>query len=171
MLAPREKLWPAAPLIVTEALDALNVSPADVLLDLGSGDGVALFAAASRGARAVGFEIVAERAAASRAEAISRGFAELVTVHTQNALDAPVEALNVSKVYLYLIARGLRLVLPLLRRAAAVRPSRTIDVATVLYSFDKESAGVELLETRKIKLSEIATTPIFLYRVHAVADP
>lgn len=41
-----------------EAFDELyKIGPDDVLLDLGSGDGVVLRAAASRGARAVGYEL------------------------------------------------------------------------------------------------------------------
>jgi hypothetical protein len=166
MLAPRDKLWPASPALVEASLDLLGVRAGDVLWDLGSGDGVALFAAAARGARAVGFEIVAARAAASRAAAAARGLGAAVAVVTGNALDADPRAAPPSKVYLYLIARGLRLVLPLLRRAAAARGA-PLDVLTVLYAFEAGAPGVALVERRKVALSATNETPIYLWRVSA----
>ena len=174
MLAPRAKLWPAAPPLVEEALDLLGVTHADVVGDFGSGDGVALFAAAARGARAVGWEIVEDRAEASRIESSARGFADRIQVITGNALDADVAdcvggggGVHLTKVYLFLIARGLRLVAPLLRRAATLRPGGVIDVVTVLYKFEADLGGVELQETRHA--SDAARTPLYRYTVSAVA--
>jgi len=165
MLAPRAKLWPAAPALVEAALDLLRLAPGDVLADFGSGDGVALLAAAARGARAVGWEIVPERAEASRAAAAARGLAARVDVVTGNALDAEPEGARApTKVYLFLIARGLRLLLPLLRRAAAARGA-PLDVVTVLYAFEAGAPGVELVATAAAP--DTARTPLYLYRVGA----
>jgi hypothetical protein len=169
MLAPRLKLWPAAPTLVEEALDLLNVTPVDIVGDFGSGDGVALFASAARGARAIGWEIVEDRAEASRVEAIARGLAHQIQIITGNALDADVDGagvLQLSKVYLFLIARGLRLVVPLLRRAAALRPNGVIDVVTVLYKFDTDIEGIHLVETRRA--TDTARTPLYRYTVAAL---
>jgi hypothetical protein len=164
MLAPRAKLWPAAPSLVDEALDLLGVSSGDVVGDFGSGDGVALFAAAALGARAIGWEIVADRAEASRVEADARGISDRVQVITGNALDADASIVNgLSKVYLFLIQRGLRLVAPLLLQAASKRPNGVLHVVTVLYKFDADVKGVRLVETRRA--TDTARTPLFLYAV------
>jgi cyclopropane fatty-acyl-phospholipid synthase-like methyltransferase len=43
--------------MVEDMLDAANLSPSDTLVDLGSGDGRLVIAAAKRGAHAVGYEV------------------------------------------------------------------------------------------------------------------
>ena len=167
MLAPRETLWPAHPLLVTAALDLLGLGPGHTLADLGCGDGPALLAAAARGARAVGWEIHEQRAAALREEVARRGLEGSVMVVTGNALEAELGPHRVTHVYLYLIARGLRLVLPLLRRAAAALPGGVLPVVTVLYQFE----GLVPLRTVKVDTSPVARTPVFLYEVHAERAP
>lgn len=42
---------------VNEALDLLNLKPGDLLVDLGSGDGVVLVEAAKRGIKSIGYEL------------------------------------------------------------------------------------------------------------------
>jgi hypothetical protein len=166
MLAPRDKLWACAPALAEAACDLLCVDARSTLVDLGSGDGAALFAAAGRGARAVGFEIVADRAERCRVEALARGLA--IDVVTGNALDAEASPLfRPSHVFLYLIARGLRLVYPVLKRAAAATPGG-LRVCTCLYAFPEDvlaQQGIELLETRRVTLSETARTPLYLYLI------
>ncbi len=205
MLAPREKLWPAHPALVEAALDLLGVaSPAHILGDFGCGDGPALFAAAARGARAVGWEIHAERAAALAGEVARRGLGASITVIAGNALEARFEGEGEGEgapppaaaggggepgaaaaagaaapaapgaagavaaplpthVYLYLIARGLRLMLPILRRVAARQPGGVLRVVTALYAIE----GLAPLAVQRVSTAGEGRTPLYLYEVGA----
>ena len=168
MLAPQAKLWPASEAVAGAALELLRLRPEDVLADFGCGNGVALFLAVQRfGCRgAVGYEINAERALATRAAAAAAGLVSRVAVHAQNALDADASGRDgVSAVYLYLIARGLALILPLLRRLAAAQPARALRVATVLYRIPGEAH----VEMRKVFSGpgNAVMTQIYLYSISA----
>ena len=167
MLAPREKLWPAHPLLVEAALDMLAVSgPECLVADFGCGDGPALFGAAARGCRAIGWEVHQARAAALAAEVQARGLGGSITVIAGNALEADFDAPGASvpsHVYLYLIARGLRLMLPTLRLLAARQPSGTLPVVTALYSIE----GLTPVEVRRVTTGEGVRTPLYLYSVAA----
>jgi hypothetical protein len=170
MLAPQAKLWPASDAVAGAALELLRLSPEDVLADYGCGNGVALLLAVQRfGCRgAVGYEINAERALATRAAVAAAGLAARVAVHAGNALEAETTD-GVTCVYLYLIARGLGLMLPLLRRLAALQPARTLRVATVLYRIPGEAH----LEMRKVYSGTggLVMTQIYLYRISADDAP
>lgn len=161
MLAPRNKLWPSNPKIVELSLDLLGLKAKDHLADWGCGDGPALFGAAERGATASGWEIHEERATKLREKVASRGLEGVIHVHTGNALEAslPTDP-PITHVYLFLIARGLRLMLPLLRKAAALLPNQTLPVVTVLYSME----GLTPVETRKCPETK---TPYHLYLIKA----
>ena len=188
MLAPREKLWPAHPALVEAALDLLGVaSPGHVLGDFGCGDGPALFAAAARGARAVGWEVHAERAAALAGEVARRGLGASITVVAGNALEARFEgetALGAEEaaagpgggagggagavaaplpthVYLYLIARGLRLMLPILWRVAARQPGGRLRVVSALYAIE----GLVPLAVQRVSTAGEGRTPLYLYEL------
>src|SRR5687768_3635125 len=55
--AGKDVVWvPTPPQLVEKMLDMAAVTPQDVVMDLGSGDGRNIIAAAKRGARAVGVE-------------------------------------------------------------------------------------------------------------------
>ena len=181
MLAPRDKLWPAHPLLVEAALDLLGLpaacTPETIVGDFGCGDGPALFAAAARGCRAIGWEIHGERAAQLAAEVTARGLGGSITVVEGNALDARFsgegdegseggEAVPApTHVFLYLIARGLRLMLPILRRLASLQPSATLPVVTALYQIE----GLTPVEVKKVSTSEVNRTPLYLYSITAAA--
>jgi len=160
MLAPRNKLWPSNPKIVELALDLLGLREGDHLADFGCGDGPALFAGCARGAAgASGWEIHEERAKKLKEEVAARGLEGVIRVHTCNALEASLpEDPPITHVYLFLIARGLRLMLPLLRKAAGLLPSQTLPVVTVLYSME----GMTPVETRKCPETK---TPYYLYMI------
>ena len=169
MLAPRDKLWPAHPALVEAALDLLGVRGApSVLADFGCGDGPALFGAVARGARAIGWEIHAPRAAALAQEVAQRGLGGSITVVQGNALDAAFSAgggETPTHVFLYLIARGLRLMLPILRQLAALQPSGALPVVTALYSIE----GLTPLEIRRVSTSGASRTPLYLYSISAAS--
>jgi hypothetical protein len=170
MLAPQAKLWPASDEVAAAALSLLSLSPDDVLADFGCGSGVALLLAVQRfGCRgAVGYEINAERALATRAAVAAAGLAGRVAVHARNALEADDGAADgTTCVYLYLIARGLALLLPLLRRIAARQPGRALRVVSVLYRIPGERHA----EMRKVYSGAggLVMTQLYLYSIAADA--
>lgn len=160
MLAPREKLWAAPPAVVDAALRALRLTAADVLADYGCGDGVALLAAASTyGCKCVGYEIHEERAKALQGTVEARALGHVVSVKAANALDAPTDD-GVTAVYLYLIERGLTLMLPLLRRLA-VANGGTLRLVTVLYRLP----GVDHEGVERVQVSDLVRTPLYTYTI------
>jgi hypothetical protein len=160
MLAPTVKLWPASDAVADAAVGLLDLGPSDTLVDYGCGNGVALFAAIRAGAgRAVGYELHGPRAAETAAAAAAAGLSDRIAVHAMNALDAPPG--EATAVYLYLIGRGLSMMLPLLRAAAASAPGRTLRVATVLYRIP----GVPHARAIKVFTSAVAMTPVYLYAI------
>ena len=172
MLAPQAKLWPASDEVASAALELLRLQPGDVLADYGCGNGVALLLAVQRfGCRgAVGYEINVERALATRAAVAAAGLADRVAVHARNALDADASGADgTTCVYLYLIARGLSLILPLLRRIAALQPARTLRVVSVLYRIP----GERHIEMRKVYSGAggLVMTQIYLYSIGAEPPP
>lgn len=63
----KDVVWvPTPSALVEKMLDMAKVSPADVVMDLGSGDGRNVIAAAKRGARAIGVEFNADMVTLSR---------------------------------------------------------------------------------------------------------
>ncbi len=72
----KDVVWvPTVPALVDKMLDMAQVTPHDVVYDLGSGDGRTVIAAARRGARAVGIEYDANMVALSRKNAEREGVA------------------------------------------------------------------------------------------------
>ena len=160
MLAPRKKLWSSPPQVAKAACDLLGLEPGDVLADFGCGDAVALVTAAGHvGCRAIGWEIDSPRAAAASARVAELGLSDLVKIHAGNALEA--DPTGITSVFLYLIERGLRMVLPLLGRIAAALPASTpLRVVTVLYRLPVPLVPTEI---RHVQLSTDVRFPLFLY--------
>jgi precorrin-6B methylase 2 len=72
----KDVVWvPTVPALVDKMLDMAQVTPNDVVFDLGSGDGRTVIAAAKRGARAVGIEYDANMVALSQKNAAQAGVA------------------------------------------------------------------------------------------------
>ncbi len=65
--AGKDVVWvPTPPELVEKMLDMAKVTPSDLVMDLGSGDGRNIVAAAKRGARAIGVEFNPDMVALSR---------------------------------------------------------------------------------------------------------
>jgi hypothetical protein len=76
----RDVIWvPTAQTMVDRMLDMAKVTPSDVVMDLGSGDGRTVITAAKRGATAVGIEFNPDMVALSRANAEKAGVAGRAT--------------------------------------------------------------------------------------------
>lgn len=77
-----------------------NVTPADVVYDLGCGDGALCIAAAKRGARAFGFDMDSVRIAAAKVAAQEAGVSDLCTFEQKDALTVDLRAATVVSLYL-----------------------------------------------------------------------
>lgn len=160
MLAPRDTLWSAHPEVLDGALGLLRLTKDDVFADYGCGDGRVLLAAAKGvGCRCVGYEINAERAAGVTAAVAAEGLSDLVTVHANNALEADFS--EPSAVFLFLIKRGLRVILPYLNTAAVARPGG-VRVVTALYKFPDHVVPVRV---ESVAVSADLKIPLYLYQL------
>jgi protein-L-isoaspartate O-methyltransferase len=121
------------PDVVDRMLTLAGVTPADVVYDLGSGDGrIPIAAAAKFGARGVGIEIDPKLVDEARANARAAGVDRLVEFRLQDALTADVSPATV--VTLYVLASGNAKLRPLLTRQ--LRPGARI----VSHAFSMGSA-------------------------------
>ena len=75
--AGKDVVWVPTPLVLVEKmLDMARVTPRDFVMDLGSGDGRNIIAAAKRGARALGVEYNPDMVELSRRNAAREGVAD-----------------------------------------------------------------------------------------------
>jgi SAM-dependent methyltransferase len=86
--------------VIDAMLDLAEVSEADTVYDLGSGDGRVLLAAAGRGARAVGVEIDPELVERSRQRVREAGLAERVSVRRGDIFKQNLGGATVLTMYL-----------------------------------------------------------------------
>jgi cyclopropane fatty-acyl-phospholipid synthase-like methyltransferase len=123
-------IWVASDLdVVTAMLEAARVGPADVVYDLGCGDGRIVIAAAARhGARGVGVDLDAALIREAQANARRAGVTDRVTFLVQDLFDTDVSAASV--VALYLSPEVNRRLRPKLRRE--LRPGARV----VSHDFD-----------------------------------
>ena len=133
-LAPQKVLWSTPAPAIARALEELQLTPHDKLLDIGCGDGRTLVEAARRcGCRAVGYESQPERAEEARCRVTEAGLSDRVYVVTGNAMDVLQSVLveeEVTACFLFLSDRGNARLLPFLRKNPT--PLR---VASWLYPF------------------------------------
>jgi precorrin-6B methylase 2 len=81
-------------------LDLAKVSPADVVMDLGSGDGRNIIAAAKRGARAIGVEFNPQMVELSRQNAVKAGVADKATFIEGDMYEADISKASVLALFL-----------------------------------------------------------------------
>lgn len=161
MLAPRKKLWSTPGEALELAIDLLNIHDGDVVYDIGCGDGNFLTMAAKRlpASRFVlkGVEIEAERAALAEQRVRSQcGPDADVSILASNALE--VDYSDGTCFFMYLIPRGLRLILPLLRKIP-----HPIRIVTFMNPF------VDIPPTKEFKVSSLGHAesqwPLFYYEL------
>jgi len=76
----KDVVWvPSPQALVDKMLDMAKVTPQDIVMDLGSGDGRTVITAAKRGARAFGVEYNPDMVALSKASAVKEGVADKAT--------------------------------------------------------------------------------------------
>lgn len=94
--------------VVAAMLDLAELAPSDYLIDLGSGDGRIVVAAAQRGARALGVDIDPARVSEGYAAAQLAGVGPRTSFRRQDIFDTPIREADVVTTYL-LPAINLRL--------------------------------------------------------------
>ena len=107
----KDVVWvPTRPALVERMLDLANVTPRDVVFDLGSGDGRMVIAAAKRGARAVGVEYEPDMVALARRNAAAAGVADRATFVQGDMYEADISQATV--LALFLLPANLRRLAP-----------------------------------------------------------
>ena len=99
--AGKDVVWVPTPQeLVEKMLDMAKVTPQDIVIDLGSGDGRNVIAAAKRGARAYGFEFNPEMVALSRRRAQEAGVADRATFIEGDMYEADISKATVLALFL-----------------------------------------------------------------------
>eukprot|EP00743_Colponemidia_sp_Colp-15_P005751 GILK01006181.1.p1 GENE.GILK01006181.1~~GILK01006181.1.p1 ORF type:complete len:196 (-),score=19.34 GILK01006181.1:241-795(-) len=140
---------------VVSLLTLLDITPQDVIYDLGCGDGRVVLEAAKRwAARGVGIDLneslVARAAAKAQAEGISS-----VEFRTGDIFDPTLDLSSASVVFLYLLPEGLERVRPILDGLAEKGQLRAVVASTWPLK------GSSMHEQR------IAELEAYLYRTHS----
>ena len=99
--AGKDVVWVPTPQeLVEKMLDMAKVTPQDLVIDLGSGDGRNVIAAAKRGARAIGFEFNPDMVALSRRKAKEAGVADRATFVEGDMFEADISKATVLALFL-----------------------------------------------------------------------
>jgi SAM-dependent methyltransferase len=97
----KDAVWvPTPPALVEKMLDMARVTAADYVIDLGSGDGRNVIAAAMRGARALGVEYDAALIDVSRRDAARAGVADLARFVQGDLYEADLSGATVLMLFL-----------------------------------------------------------------------
>lgn len=137
----KDVVWvPTSPELVELMLDMANVTPQDFVMDLGSGDGRNITAAARRGARARGVEFNPDMVAVSRRLAREAGVADRAEFVQGDMYAADISQATV--LALFLLPQNLE---QLKDKFLALRPGTRI----VLNTFTLD--GWEPVETRRLE--------------------
>lgn len=99
--AGKDVVWvPTPPALVEKMLDMANVTPQDYVMDLGSGDGRNIIAAAKRGARALGVEFNADMVELSKRQAAAEGVGDKATFVQGDMYEADISQATVLALFL-----------------------------------------------------------------------
>ncbi|MEX0267913.1 cyclopropane-fatty-acyl-phospholipid synthase family protein [Leptolyngbyaceae cyanobacterium UHCC 1019] len=141
---------PTPPAVLEGMLDLLQVTPQDVIYDLGCGDGRILIAAAQRfGAKGVGIDVDGDRIQEATANVKTAGMGDRVTFHHQNLYESDFSPATI--VILYLLTHlNLKLKPHLFRQ---LKPGTQI----VSHDFDMGDWTPEKVIKIAIEADEIAT--------------
>ena len=122
--AGKDVVWvPTPPALVEKMLDMARVTPRDYVMDLGSGDGRNVIAAAKRGARALGVEYNPDMVELSRRIAAREGVADKATFVQSDMFEADISRATV--LALFLLTENLN---PLVPKFLDLKPGSRIVV-------------------------------------------
>jgi len=109
--AGKDVVWvPTPPVLVEKMLDMARVTPRDYVMDLGSGDGRNVIAAAKRGARALGVEWNQDMVELSRRIAANEGVADKAAFVQGDMYEADISQATV--LALFLLTENLNKLVP-----------------------------------------------------------
>ena len=157
MLAPRKKLWSTPSEVIDRALELLNPKEGDVVYDIGAGDGRFLLrAACTSSARCVGVEIDDVRGNEALEAIKEAGYGpEKCELIIGNALEQ--DYTSGTLFFLYLIPRGLRIILPYLQGL-----KKQIRVVTYMSPFPEEVTPTQTVKVATAN-HEGADWPLWVY--------
>ncbi|MCC7124310.1 MAG: class I SAM-dependent methyltransferase [Acidobacteria bacterium] len=99
--AGKDVVWvPTPDALVEKMLDLAKLTPQDVLMDLGSGDGRTVIAAAKRGSRAVGIEFNPDMVALARKNAEAAKVSDKATIEQGDLYEADLNRAQVITMFL-----------------------------------------------------------------------
>jgi hypothetical protein len=100
-LPGKDVIWlPADLVMVNKMMDLAKVTPNDVVMDLGSGDGRTVIGAAKRGARGIGVEFNPDLVEHSRRNAEKEGVADRVVIENGDLFQADLSRASVITLFL-----------------------------------------------------------------------
>jgi SAM-dependent methyltransferase len=118
----KDVVWvPTSPELVEKMLDMAKVTPQDYVIDLGSGDGRNIIAAAKRGATATGVEFNPDMVELSRKQAAAAGVADRATFLQGDMYEADISKATV--LALFLLPHNLNKLVP---KFLALKPGSRI---------------------------------------------
>ena len=136
----KDVMWvPSRPAVIEQMLDLAQLTPADRVVDLGSGDGRIIIAAAKRGARALGVEYEADMVALSRRNAEAEGVADRAQFVQGDMFEADFSGATV--LALFLLPENLKRLAP---KFAKLAPGTRIVSNTYRIEGWKEATTIEI---------------------------
>ena len=135
----KDVIWvPTPPTLVEKMLDMATVTPKDFVIDLGSGDGRNVIAAAKRGARALGVEYDQNLVQVSRRAASAEGVADRAKFMQGDMFEADISKATV--LALFLLPDNLERLKPKFER---LRPgTRIVTNGYQIAGWDAKEVGV-----------------------------
>ena len=144
--------------VVNRMLELAEITPEDVLYDLGSGDGRIVIAAAKKyGIKAVGFEIDPALVRESRRTVQEEGLEHLIEIREQDVRGVDLSPASVVTMYLYPSAN--------LRLRPAIRTQLKPGSRVVSHQF--AMGDWTPVKTEQLKDSAGLTRTIYLWRIEA----
>lgn len=98
-LLPGAFYYPSTNKAIEDMLNLAKITPSDTLIDLGSGDGKIIIAAATRGAKAIGYELNPLLVIQSRRQIKSLKLDHLASIHLKNFWKADFNEASVIIIY------------------------------------------------------------------------
>lgn len=152
------QLWSTPKEVIDAAIEALEITPNDIVYDIGCGDGRFLVRCSElTRARSVGIDINEERIIETKALVEEKGLSPYCTLISANALD--LDYSNATAIFLYLIPRGLRLILPKL-----LEIPHPVRIVTYMAPFPADALKAKSSKKVKVQVGDqLVEYPIFIY--------
>ncbi len=134
----KDVIWVPTPLVVVEKMiDIAQVTARDYVIDLGSGDGITVIAAAKRGARALGIEYNPDLVRLSRRNAENEGVSARAKFVKADLFESDFSQATVITLYL-----GLNLNLRLRPKILGLRPgTRVVSHVFTMYQWSPDETA------------------------------